>query len=76
MKRAIDRAVKLMGGQSALGRACGTNQAVVWYWLNRARRVPAEYVLRIEAATDGQITRHDLRPDLYPRPANGEEAVR
>ena len=33
--------------------------------LNRARRASAEYVLAIEAATG--VSRHDLRPDLYPR---------
>jgi len=29
-------------------------------------RVPAERVLAIENATDGVISRHELRPDLYP----------
>jgi DNA-binding transcriptional regulator YdaS (Cro superfamily) len=29
-------------------------------------KVPAERVLSIESATDGAVTRHELRPDLYP----------
>ena len=29
--------------------------------------MPAEYVLRTEAATG--VSRHDLRPDIYPREA-------
>lgn len=28
--------------------------------------VPAERVLQIERATDGSVTRHQIRPDLYP----------
>jgi len=28
--------------------------------------VPAEQVLAIESATGGQVTCHELRPDLYP----------
>lgn len=62
----IERAVEIAGGQSALARLIGCKQAHVWWWLNRSLRVPAEYVLPIEAATEGAVTRHDLRPDIYP----------
>ncbi len=37
---------------------------MVVHWRNRG--VPAERVLEIEAATEGKVTRHELRPDLYP----------
>lgn len=33
--------------------------------MQSSKRVPAEYVLKIEAATG--VSRHDLRPDIYPR---------
>ena len=62
----LQRAVALSGGQSALARLIGTKQGNVWYWLNVAKRLPADYVLPIERATAGVVTRHDLRPDLYP----------
>jgi TorA maturation chaperone TorD len=58
--------VALVGGQTQLARLLGVKQANVWHWLNKADRVPGEYVLAIESATGGQVTRHDLRPDLYP----------
>ena len=35
--------------------------------VNGNRRVPAERVIEIESATGGQVTRHELRPDLYPK---------
>jgi len=64
---ALDRAVVAAGGQSALARAIGVQQAHVWYWLKkRGGKVPAEQVLPIEAATG--VPRHELRPDLYPTP--------
>jgi DNA-binding transcriptional regulator YdaS (Cro superfamily) len=62
---ALLRALRAAGGQSALARICGVTQAAVWKWLNRGVRVPAECVLSIEAATG--VSRHDLRPDIYPR---------
>lgn len=67
---AIQRAAFLLGGQSALARAIGntpdlqvTPQAVqAWC---RSGRVPAERVLAVERATNGRVTRFELRPDLY-----------
>lgn len=32
--------------------------------MQSSKRLPAEYVLRVEAATG--ICRHNLRPDIYP----------
>ncbi|WP_341915479.1 molecular chaperone TorD family protein [Ferrovibrio terrae] len=66
MSDSLTKAVALVGGQTQLARLLGVKQANVWHWLNKAERVPGEYVLAIESATGGQVTRHDLRPDLYP----------
>lgn len=63
---ALGRAISICGSQSALARACGKKQAHVWWWLNRSKRVPAEHVIAVERATEGKITRSDLRPDIYP----------
>ena len=62
----LERAIELVGGQSALARACGIKQGHVWAWLNKTSKCPAEHVLSIEEATGGTVTRHQLRPDLYP----------
>lgn len=67
----IEKAVRLVDGQSALARLCNTSQPRIWQCLNRNQRVPADLVLPIEAATGGQVTRHELRPDLYPSPDDG-----
>lgn len=59
----IQRAAQLAGGQSALARKLGcTSQAVSK--MCSTGRVPAERVIAIEAATG--VSRHELRPDLYP----------
>ena len=69
---AIQRAVKIIGGQSETARRIGLHnkrgslapQAVsAWCAKNR---VPAEYVIAIEFETEGKVSRHELRPDLYP----------
>jgi DNA-binding transcriptional regulator YdaS (Cro superfamily) len=62
----LTRAIGILGSQTALARACGKRQGHVWWWLNRSMQVPAEHVLTIERATNGKVTRSDLRPDIYP----------
>lgn len=64
------RAADLVAGQSELARRLSTpdntlTPQAVGAWC-RSGRVPAERVLDIERATNGQVTRHQLRPDLYP----------
>lgn len=59
----ICKAAKAAGGQSALARLLKvTPQAV--QKMCASGRVPAERVLEIEKATG--VSRHELRPDLYP----------
>ena len=68
----LERAVDIMGGQTALAKAIGgtVKQAHVWNWLNGSRgRVPAEYCRAIETATKGLVTCQQLRPDVFGREA-------
>lgn len=68
----LDKAIQILGGQSALAAKVGVKQAHVWNWLNRqGRRVPAEKVLAVSSSTDWQVTPHELRPDIYPNPTDG-----
>ena len=62
---ALERAVEIAGSQTALGCICGVGQPAIWKWLRSSKRLPAEHVLRVEAATG--VSRHLLRPDIYPR---------
>lgn len=51
--------------QAALAAKLGLSQPAVAKWFKRGQ-VPPGRVLKIEAATGGDVTRHELRPDLYP----------
>jgi len=66
MQTPLERAIELVGGQSALATLCGVKQGHVWHWLRRAKRVPAERIFAIEKATNGAVTHQELRPDLFP----------
>jgi len=62
-----------VAGEEPKTRLLVTPQKVS-YWLGRKKGVvPAEYVLPIEHATNKKITRHELRPDLYPENEYGEQ---
>lgn len=62
---ALREAVNRIGSQSATGRLLKISQAAVWEWLKKEKVLPGEHVLTVEAETG--ISRHDLRPDLYPQ---------
>ena len=53
------------GSANQMARDLHITQPTVWRWLNRSRRMPAEYVLKAERLYG--VSRHDLRPDIYPR---------
>jgi DNA-binding transcriptional regulator YdaS (Cro superfamily) len=59
--------------QAELARRLGVTQGMVWQWLRGVRRVSAEKVLALEQATHGKVSRHEIRPDLYPRPKAGAQ---
>ena len=63
---AIARAVRAAKSQSAFGRIVGKPQPSVHRWL-RQGQMPADdkMVIKVEEATG--VSRHDLRPDIYPR---------
>lgn len=63
--KAFVAAVELAGGQTAFADAVGCTQGNIWQLLKKQSSLPAQYVLKAEARTG--VSRHDLRPDLYPR---------
>lgn len=52
----VERGIK----RSDLARKLGVTAGAVWQW----SKVPAERVLEVERVTG--ISRHELRPDIYP----------
>jgi len=52
--------------QTELARRLGVTPGLVWQWLNGRRPIAATKVIPLEVATDGRVSRHDLRPDIYP----------
>ncbi|PZU13792.1 MAG: hypothetical protein DI606_04285 [Sphingobium sp.] len=65
MAAAFREAVRIAGGQVLFAGLIGRTQSAVSKMLKAERPLPAENVLTVEEATG--ISRHDLRPDIYPR---------
>jgi DNA-binding transcriptional regulator YdaS (Cro superfamily) len=61
----LQKAIQFAGGQTKLAKSLNISQGQVSMWLNRDKKVPVNYVLPIEAATHGQISRYQLRGDIY-----------
>lgn len=70
----ILRALEISGSQRSLGLIAGVSQPAVCSWLKGVKRPSAISALRIEAATNGEVSRSDLRPDLWPPENNNQLA--
>lgn len=68
-KSGAGRAIELLGGPSAIVKLLAQRGIEITPWaVNKwRRRVPSNRVLLLEQLTNGKITRHELRPDLYPK---------
>lgn len=53
------------GAMFELARKLKTNPANVSNWAAGRRKVPVHWCIQIEDATDGKVTRADLRPHDY-----------
>ena len=72
----VARAIGLKGSQQKLAEAAGCSQQQISYLMKEAAGISAEMALKVERATDGLISRHDLRPDIYgPAPTHQEGAA-
>ncbi|MFB0692988.1 transcriptional regulator [Agrobacterium pusense] len=62
----IRRAIEVVGSQEKLAEKAGCSQQQISWLLTRAKKISAEHAVCFEQATDGAVTRSDLRPDLFP----------
>jgi DNA-binding transcriptional regulator YdaS (Cro superfamily) len=60
------RALELLGTQQAMADAIGIKQQTVSEVIRGGGAAPAKWCIPLEIATGGKVTRHQLRPDLYP----------
>jgi len=72
-KTPIQAAVDLFDSQTAFAEAISTDdrkvkQAQVSHWYTGLKPVPGHHCLPIEVATKAQVTRYDLRPDIFGEP--------
>lgn len=70
----IESAIKLRGSQAKLADAMGCSQQQISYLL-KADSITAEMAIKVDAATGGAVSRHDLRPDIFDAPADQSEGA-
>jgi len=59
----ITKASQILGSQAQLAKTLRVSAMAVSQWKGR---IPAERVLQIYRVTDGRVTPHEMRPDIYP----------
>lgn len=71
---ALRLAVNIAGTQAKFAAACGCGQPLISKLIRKNRPLKAELVLKAEAATG--VSRHLLRPDIYPLQNDGAMCCR
>lgn len=61
----MTRAVEIVGGQEALAKEIGKSQQYVSFLINEAKAIKAEIAISIDRATAGQVSKAQLRPDIF-----------
>ena len=64
-QRAVARVIAMAGSQMKLAKLLGINQRAISWWLQRQKQIPAIKVPLIEKALQHQISRHEMRPDVF-----------
>ena len=62
---ALHRAVQIAGGLSALADKLKIRPQKLHYRIYKAKRIRVPFALEIEAAVDKQVTRYEIRPDVF-----------
>lgn len=62
----IEQIITIAGSQTALAEGLGVSQTLVWKWLHGKAKVTPEHVIPLEKISNGEVSRSQLRPDLYP----------
>jgi DNA-binding transcriptional regulator YdaS (Cro superfamily) len=60
--------VKPRGMQTSLADAINVSPVLIHQWSSGKRSVPAIRCKQIELATDGEVKKHELRPDIFDAP--------
>jgi len=61
MDEPLKRIIQSVGGMRPLARSLGISPQAVAQW----RHVPAKHVLAIETIINAEVTRYEMRPDIY-----------
>lgn len=65
----IKKAAVVMGSQKKLAEAIGVTPGRVWQWIHQPElprnRIAPDKCNLIERATNGQVRREQLRPDIF-----------
>lgn len=72
----IGQAVESVGSQAKLATAAGCSQQLISQLLAGKVGITAETAIKIDAATNGTISKHELRPDIFgPEPPPSKDAT-
>lgn len=68
IRKQIEKAISITGSQQKLAEKVGCSQQYISLLARSAVKVSAEMALAFDRATDGKVSKHTLRPDIFGKP--------
>jgi DNA-binding transcriptional regulator YdaS (Cro superfamily) len=72
IQKHIGNAIERLGSQAKLASKAGCSQQLISQLLKGEIGVTAEMAMKIDKATGGAVSKHDLRPDIFGAPKRRE----
>lgn len=64
VRELLEKAIRYIGSETKLGQATGYSQHAIWR-AKKHGKVTAEMAVAIDRATNGEIPKSALRPDIF-----------
>ncbi len=62
---AVRKVAAIVGSQYKLARLLGVSDSMIYNWIHRDRNASPRYILKLEALSQGKVTRYQLAPDIF-----------
>jgi len=63
--KALEKIIKKVGSLTKTARVLGISNSYLCHLKEPERNIPIKYVKKLIELSDGEVTKEDLRPDVY-----------
>ena len=63
--KALEKIIKKVGSLANVARILGISNSYLCHLKEPERKIPIKYIKKLAELSEGEVTKEDLRPDVY-----------